>query len=739
MHKHPVRNGIAKAYQNPLSQLSLIGLIVVLVLSACQGAAPTSTPSPLPPVTLTASATVTVAPTPTAAPVPLAQAEGKLAFSCDQDGNSEICVINADGTGLVNLTNHPANDTWPVWSPDGHSIAFWSECDGQGVYIMQSDGTQVTPLANTGPLDFPRAWSPDGRYLLLASYRDVNAEIYAIKTDGTSLVNLTNHPADDYDPAWSPDGAKIAFASDRDSETGEYVQIYVMDADGSDVVQITDFPKGAFCPVWSPDGQHIALSVVKATGDSSDVYVMEADGTHPRRLTNKDGWDYPQTWSPGGQYIVITRSVAETTEIFLVTIDGDLISRLPIDAFLVRWQPTRDLVPLIAVPVPTPVAEPAPPPPLALVSGTLIDGTGAEPIRDAVIVIRDGRIAAVGPRAETTIPADARVIDVQGGAILPGFINAHVHKAFDAKNLAAWAQAGVTTVRDLGAFALLPLGGTWDEWIQPIYEGHDVSPPPLFAYRDATLNHPQYARVVAAGPIVTVPGGYPIPNWGPELALTVNSPDDARQKVMALLDAGADVVKISLESGLRLSTEEVAAIVEVAHERGTIVTAHVSSARHVEAGVAAGIDDAAHMAVSRLSDDLIAQMVANDVYIVPTLAVLEAHRRLTFSLENLCRFVEAGGKVALGDDYGNPGIELGMPMREMELMQEGGMTPMQIIVAATEHGAHVCNLEEELGTLEVGKIADVLVVYGDPLQDIYVLADVQLVIRDGVVIRPADG
>jgi imidazolonepropionase-like amidohydrolase len=98
----------------------------------------------------------------------------------------------------------------------------------------------------------------------------------------------------------------------------------------------------------------------------------------------------------------------------------------------------------------------------------------------------------------------------------------------------------------------------------------------------------------------------------------------------------------------------------------------------------------------------------------------------------------AGGKVALGDDSGNPGIELGMPIRDMELMAEAGMTPMQIIVAGTKHGAHVCNLEEDLGTLEVGKIADVLVVDGDPLKDIHALLDVWLVVKDGVLVRLPD-
>lgn len=331
------------------------------------------------------------------------------------------------------------------------------------------------------------------------------------------------------------------------------------------------------------------------------------------------------------------------------------------------------------------------------------------------------------------IPPDAQVIDVRGRTILPGFVNAHVHRAFEVENLVAWAQAEVTTVRDVGAGPVSP--SSWDECMAAGDAGEDHPRPKIFNDRDTTLNRSDYARIVAAGPIVTVPRGYPIPAWGEDVALTVSSPEDARQRTAVLMDAGADLVKISLERGPRLSSEEVAAIVAVAHERGTLVTAHVSASKRLAVGVEAGINDAAHMVTDRLPDELINEMIARDVYVVPTLAVLEAYGDLGESLENVYRFVAAGGKVVLGDDYGNPGIELGMPVREMELMEKAGMTPMQIIVAGTGHGAQVSNLGDELGTLETGKMADVLVVEGDPLRDIHALANVWLVVKDGVVIR----
>lgn len=364
----------------------------------------------------------------------------------------------------------------------------------------------------------------------------------------------------------------------------------------------------------------------------------------------------------------------------------------------------------------------------ALINGILIDGTGADPVFDTAIVIQNGRIAAVGARSEVEIPDDAKIIDVKSAAILPGFINAHVHRGYSEYNLKAWAQAGVTTVRDLGA----------------------DPQEPLFSFRDSVLKENQYARLVAAGPIVTVPDGYPTVPFGSESVLVVTSPEDARSKVGKLLDDGADIIKVAVERGHifdrkipTLSPEELAAIVEIAHERGTVVSAHVTSSQDLSRALDGGVDDIAHMVVTYLPDDLIERMVQNSVYWVPTLELWKGVDRSLGSnaVENLRRFCNAGGKVALGTDYAGYTIsfDLGMPIHEIEWMLEAGMSPMQIIVAGTRNAAHVCNLESELGTLEVGKIADVLVVNGNPLEDIHVLTNGLIVIHNGEVIHLHNG
>lgn len=356
---------------------------------------------------------------------------------------------------------------------------------------------------------------------------------------------------------------------------------------------------------------------------------------------------------------------------------------------------------------------------LVIKGGVLIDGTGSLPVYDAVVVISKGLITEIGAENKVKIPANSKIIDVNGGTILPGFINAHVHKAYDEKLLQAWAQAGVTTVRDLAAY------------------------PPLSSFddRDRLNGNVRNARLVAAGPQMTggfVPSGYPSPVF-------VKTPGQARAEADRILKEGADQLKIMLESnwGNQVMPEKVArAIVETAHNLGKKVSAHISLSRDIEKAINAGADDLAHMALNRVPDKLLRRVVKAGIYWTPTIEVWQgfAKKRFvsdTYLLDNLGRFVKAGGKVALGTDYaGGPfPFEMGMPIKEIFWMHEAGMSPSDIIIASTKHAAEVCGLGKKLGTLEQGKIADILVIEENPLQDLANLKRVRLVIKEGVVIR----
>ncbi len=376
-----------------------------------------------------------------------------------------------------------------------------------------------------------------------------------------------------------------------------------------------------------------------------------------------------------------------------------------------------------ATPITAPTPAPAPVPSLVLINGTLIDGTGADPIKDAVLVIQGERIVAVGPRSSINIPESAKIIDVQGATMLPGFFNAHVHGAYNEEKLAAWAKEGVTTVRDLGA----------RQW------------PPSKTLLDRIEQDNRYARLISGGIFITPPDGYPIAVFG-GIGKTISATEEAPRAVNEMLDQGADVIKISMESGQifrqqipMLTTEQVKAIVATAHQRGTRVSAHATVAKDLKRAIDEGVDEVAHMVVDPINDNLIKAMIERDMYWVPTIELWKnvGQGQDVNVIDNLKRYVAAGGKVALGTDfegYYTP-FQLGMPTKEIAWMTEAGLTPMQIIVAATKSAAHVSNIERDLGTLETGKIADVLIVKGDPLQDLKALSNVQYVIHNGEVIR----
>ena len=205
----------------------------------------------------------------------------KIAFASDRDGNWEIYVMNADGSGQTRLTNDPAIDHTPAFSPDGTKIAFGARRDGDyEIYVMNVDGTDQTRLTNSSLSDWIPMFSPDGLKIVFASWREFNDEIYIMNVDGSGPTNLTNNGAADFDPAFNADGSKIAFLSNRDGNW----EIYVMNADGSGQTNLTNSGTADVDPVFNPDGSMIAFHSDR-DGDY-EIYVMNADGTGVTQLTN---------------------------------------------------------------------------------------------------------------------------------------------------------------------------------------------------------------------------------------------------------------------------------------------------------------------------------------------------------------------------------------------------------------------------------------------------------------------
>jgi Tol biopolymer transport system component len=283
---------------------------------------PTTTPSPTP--------TPTPARTPMACPAP----SGCLAFVSSRDDNSEIYVMNADGSGQTRLTNNPALDMAPAWSPDGTKIAFSSDRDGNfNIYVMNADGSGQTGLTNSTDYEADPAWSPDGTKIAFWG----TGGIYVMNADGSMVTRLAAalYAYDFGAPAWSPDGRKIAFA-----QAGQ--RILVMNIDGSDLkVLVEDRPLYvAGHPTWSPDGTKIAFYyAVIGGGGSPGIYVVDANGAEPPKLVKPDGLE--PAWSLDGTRIAFVRGhpvLDVDSDIFLMNPDGSAETRLT-DSPAGDWDP----------------------------------------------------------------------------------------------------------------------------------------------------------------------------------------------------------------------------------------------------------------------------------------------------------------------------------------------------------------------------------------------------------------
>lgn len=380
---------------------------------------------------------------------------------------------------------------------------------------------------------------------------------------------------------------------------------------------------------------------------------------------------------------------------------------------------------------------------VAFAGATIIDGTGADPIANGVILVRGGRIEAIGAAGEVPIPIDAERVNVRERWIIPGLINAHGHvgdvRGLESghysednvlRQLALNARYGVTTVNSLGD----------DQAIAEQIRGAETSP---------DLDR---ARLLFAGPVVTA-----------------SSPEEARGRINEIALMNPDFIKIRVDDNLGASTkmppEVYEAAIDAAHDNQLPLAVHVYYLDDTKALLRAGADFIAHSVRDQPVDqELIDLLVENDVCYCPTLTrevstyvyeeipdffddpfflaeadpdVVEAlkdpvrqagiresssaqayKRALPTALRNVRALADGGVTIAMGTDSGPPARFQGyFEHLEMEMMAEAGMTPMQILVAATGDAARCIGLEET-GTLEPGKLADLVVLQEDPLADI---------------------
>ena len=433
----------------------------------------------------------------------------------------------------------------------------------------------------------------------------------------------------------------------------------------------------------------------------------------------------------------------------------------------------------------------------ALVGGRVIDGTGRDPIDDAVVLIDGERIDAVFRRGDMDIPEGAQVVDIAGSTVIPGLIDCHVHVGVLADNsflqvedpasladlfMTTLLSHGVTTVRDTGNF-------NPDEIFRTFKEGRDGWP-----------------RFFGAGTILDGPADPPAPwRW---LAI-IDDEASAREETARLVDAGMDFIKVYVWARLPV----LRAVVSEAHRRGVRVAAHVGHMVTVEEAVKVGVDALEHVRVGRelvpaeqqdeltslpgrildplvgfqpwryidpesdLADGLIALMAERGTFITPTLtlsqsilagnteagtcpagldempeAVTEQWSQYAYpfdysdtdwdqapvELRNQMAFIgraqRGGVNVTAGTDLTNPFVVPGHSMHEeLRLLVDGcGLTPMEAIVAGTSRAAELLGQADELGSVEKRKLADLVVLEGDPLDDISNTQRISAVYKGGV-------
>jgi len=260
--------------------------------------------------------------------------EGLIAYNSERDGNTDIYVMNTDGTQQRQLTDDPAYDAWPSWSPDGAQIAFVSDRAGNpDIYVMDADGGNVRQLTQHSENDIWPAWSPDGTRIAFPSRRDGNFEIYVMEVDGSSLERLTNTSSAEDFPTWSLDGSLILF-----SRIGEDQGTYVINPDGSGERQLLDFP--VLEPAWSPDGLRIAFG--SDHEGFRGIYIMNANGENLQRLSSTHYGENCPDWSPDGAQITFASWRDGNGEIYIMDADGGNLQQLTEDEFedeFPAWQP----------------------------------------------------------------------------------------------------------------------------------------------------------------------------------------------------------------------------------------------------------------------------------------------------------------------------------------------------------------------------------------------------------------
>ena len=639
----------------------------------------------------------------------------------------KIWTLPAEGGTARQLTDGASWDTRPAWSPDGRFLAYAARTrQGADILVRNMATGGVRFLHHVPGSVGHMQFHPDGSRLFFVDDRSqYEAHVWRIPLAGGEAEQITHtRNWHEWSFALSPDGSRILL------ETGRFdgTDLYELDLEEMSLEQVTDTPEREMAVAWSADGTRQAYVETHNGIDSIVLTELSGPGAGPRPAHTSPFDQKQLAFHPSGDWLLVLGG-RRLHRLDVAT--GDM-SGIPFEArFEVAEDPTDDLL---------------------ITNVRLFDGTGDEAVPATAVLVRDGRIAEVRTGDDGGVPdagSGTPVIDGGGRMLLPGLMDNHYHywQPLAGADLLA---AGITAIRDPGSA------------IQDAMDFKD-------AVRLGVLAGPD---VYTAGPLIDGPAGY-----HPLVDVSIDDPAAAPALVRALREQGVDLLK----AYFLLDPDVLAAVVAEARVQGLPVTGHIgvrtSWRQAIEAGISGfnhirvwrdflppeiqvdGRDmslDGGRNPVGRMQADwreidpaspevmsLLELMAETETGLDPTLYIqeIEDSDRSRFSLPEFHAARQAYERMG---EFVRRAVEIGVPLLagtdnvglfdELEAYAKAGVPHAAILRAATANGARWLGKEDDFGTVQPGRRAHLILVEGDPLADIADLRNIDLVVKDGVIV-----
>jgi imidazolonepropionase-like amidohydrolase len=633
----------------------------------------------------------------------------------------KIWIVPFAGGEAVQVTRGIGWDGQPAWSPDGRFLAYAHQLpSGTSLVIRNLETGGANPIYHTdagiGHIEFdPKG---GGLYFVLEQHQ-YDAHLWRIATDGSESTQITHTENwHEWSFALSPSGDSVFL------ESGRYggADLYMLRLENMGVERLTRTPANEFSVAWSRDGRRRVF--VEGDDGIDRVMVQEANGE--ARQVFESSYDQKQiALHPDGNVAVL----AAGRRLYQLDLPTGKNTSIPFQAvFHIPQPPTADL---------------------AIINAQLFDGIGDAITESATVLVRDGRIAEIRVGGGIAPPSDFPVIDAEGHTLLPGLIDNHYHY-WAAHAGGPLLARGVTSIRDPG-----------------------VAVSESMNYKEAiNLGLLAGPSIYTTGPLIDGEHGY-----HPMVDVSLRTPAAAPALVRALKAQGVDALK----AYFMLQPDVLRAVVEEARAQGLPVTGHIGVRTSWQEAMEAGINGFSHIRVwkdflspeqqpqgldesldgsrnptARMQADwrdidpddpevaaLIRRMVETGTALDPTLRIqridkpsrsrfsLELYAAATQSYQRMGKFVRNAQQAGVLLLAGTDNINL---FDELEAYADFGVPNAEIIRSATVNGARWLGKDDEFGTIQVGKRAHLLLVDGDPLEDIKQLRNVVLVVKDGVVV-----